>query len=122
MASFVSEAAALVPDGTYLADAAKGVSEMDLTPLRDGDPRNAGRLGLFGAQCDGLSAAVAADAAVGLDGRTAVIEGFSVTGPALAEAVSQRGGRMVGLATAEGSLTAADGFDPRALAEAWAAG
>ena len=119
VASFVAETAALVADGTYLADAAKGVSDQDLAPLRDGDPRNAGRLGSFGAQCDGLSAAVAADAAVGLDGRTAIIEGFAATGPAVAEAVAHRGGRIVGLATAEGSLAAADGFDPAALSEAW---
>ena len=121
VASFVAEAAALVPDGTYLPDAAKGVSEQDLAPLHDGDPRNNDRLGSFGAQCDGLSAAAAADAAVGLDGCTAIIEGFAATGPALAEAVSQKGGRIVGLATAQGTLAAADGFDPAALAEAWSA-
>ena len=120
VAAFVAEAAALVPDGTYLPDAAKGVAEADLAPLRDGDPRTVARLGTFAAECDGLSAAVAADAAVGLDGCTAVIEGFSASGPALAEAVSQRGGRVVGLATAEGSLAAGDGFDPASLAEAWA--
>ncbi len=121
VASFVTETAELVADGTYLADAAKGVSDQDLAPLRDGDPRNPDRLGAFGAQCDGLSAAAAADAAVGLEGRTAIIEGFSATGPALAEAVTDRGGRIVGLATAEGSLAAADGFDPAALSEAWTA-
>ena len=120
VAAFVAEAAALVAHGTYLPDAAKGVGEDDLAPLRDGDRRTAARLGAFAAACDGLSAAAAADAAVGLDGRTAVIEGFSAGGPALAEAVSQRGGRVVGLATAEGSL-AGDGFDPAALAEAWTA-
>ena len=117
VAAFVAEGASLVADGTYLPDAAKGVSDQDLAPLRDADPRNADRLDAFGAQCDGLSAAVAADAAVGLDGRTAVIEGFSASWPALAEGLVQRGGRIVGVATAEGSL-AADGFDPAALAEA----
>ena len=155
VAAFVAEAAALVADSTYLPDAAKGVSDQDLAPLRgsdprntaradpsattrdsdprntarrdpsattrDGDPRNTARLGSFATACDGLSAAVAADAAVGLDGRAAVIEGFSANGPALAEAVVQRSGRIVGLSTAEGSLASADGFDPGALAEAWAA-
>lgn len=120
VAAFVAEAEALVADGTYLPDAAKGVSDQDLAPLRDGDPRAVDRLGAFAAECDGLSAAVVADAAVGLDGRTAVIEGFSATGPALAGAVADRGGRVVGLATAEGSLAVDDGFDPAALAEAWA--
>ena len=103
LAAFVDEAAALVADGTYLPDAAKGVSEHDLAPLRDTDPRSATRLGAVAAECDGLSAAVAADAAVGLDGRTVVIDGFSASGPALAEAVAERGGRVVGLGTAEGS-------------------
>ncbi len=120
VAAFVAETAALVGNRTYLPDAAKGVSENDLAPLREADPRNADRLNAFAAACDGLSAAAAADAAVGLDGRTAVIEGFSAAGPVLAEAVSQRGGRVVGLATAEGSLANANGFDPAALAEAWA--
>ena len=121
IAAFVAEAAGLVPDGTYLPDAAKGVADADLAPLRDSDPRNADRLDTFGARSDGLSAAAAADAAVGLDGRTAVIEGFAASGPALAEAAVQRGGRIVGLASAEGSLASADGFDPGALAEAWSA-
>ena len=121
VAAFVAESAALVAAGTYLPDAAKGVSDQDLAPLRDGDPRNADRLDAFGSQCDGLSAAAAAEAAVGLDGRTAIIEGTGATVPAVAEAVTQRGGRVVGLATLEGSLTAAGGFDPAALAEAWSA-
>ena len=121
VAAFVAEASGLVLDGTYLPDAAKGVDEADLAPLREADPRTVSRLGAFAAQCDGLSAAVAADTAVGLDGRTAVIEGFSATGPALAEAVTQRGGRIVGVATAEGSLVNHGGFDPAALAEAWSA-
>ena len=118
VAAFVAESAALVAAGTYLPDAAKGVSDQDLAPLRDGDPRNAERLDAFGAQCDGLSAVAAADAAVGLDGRTAVVEGFSASGPALAEAVAQRGGRIIGVATAEGSLAADGGIDPAALADA----
>ena len=119
VAAFVAEAAALVPDGTYLPDAAKGVADADLAPLRDADPRTVARLGAFAAACDGLSAAAAADAAAGLDGRTVVIEGFSATGPTLASSVVERGGRVVGLATAEGSLASADGFDPAALADAW---
>ena len=121
VAAFVAEAAALVSEGTYLPDAAKGVSDQDLTPLRDGDPRNVDRLDAFGARCDSLSAAVAADAAVGLDGRTVVVEGFSSGGPALAETVVQRGGRIVGLASAEGSMATTDGIDPGTLAEAWTA-
>ena len=121
VAAFVAEAEALVADGVYLPDAAKGVSEQDLAPLRWGDPRREARLGDFGAACDGLTAAAAADAAVGLDGRTVVIEGFSATGAALTQAVAERGGRVVGAASAEGSLVAPDGLDPDALAAAWSA-
>ena len=69
VAAFVAESAALVAEGAYLPDAAKGVSDEDLAPLRDTDPRNADRLDAFGAQCDGLSAAAAAAAAAGLAGR-----------------------------------------------------
>ena len=119
VAAFVAETAALVPDGTYLPDSAKGVAEADLAPLRDADPRTVARLGAFAAACDGLSAAAAADSAAGLDGRTVIIEGFSAAGPALAAAVVERGGRVVGVATAEGSLAADDGLDPVALGEAW---
>ena len=121
VASFVAESAALVADGSYLPDAAKGVSDQDLAPLRDGDPRTVARLGAFAAQCDALSAAAAADAAAGLDGRTVVIEGLSATGAALASEVAARGGRVVAVSTAEGSLAARDGFDPAALSEAWEA-
>ena len=121
VAAFVAEAAALVPDGTYLPDAAKGVSDQDLAPLRDGDPRTVARLGAFAAQCDALSAAAAADAAVGLDGRTVAIEGLSATAATLASEVAARGGRVVAVSNAEGSLAAPHGFDPAALSEAWQA-
>ena len=120
VAAFVAEAAALAADGVYLPDAAKGVSDQDLEPLRDGDPRTVARLGAFGAACDALSAAAAADAAVGLDGRTAVIEGLAATGAALVSEVAARGGRVVALSTAEGTLAEPEGFDPAALAQAWA--
>ena len=119
VAAFVAEAAALVADGTYLPDAAKGVGEDDLAPLRDGDARNVGRLGAFAAASDAVSAATAAEAAVGLDGATAVIEGLSATGTALAIEVDARGGRVVAASSAEGTLTASGGLDTAALAEAW---
>ena len=121
VASFVAEAAALVADGSYLPDAAKGVGDQDLAPLRDGDPRTVARLGAFGAQCDALSAAAAADAAVGLDGRTVAIEGLSATAAALASEVAARGGRVVAVSSAEGSLATPQGFDPAALSKAWQA-
>lgn len=93
VAAFVEQAAALVADGTYLPDPAKGVDEADLAPLRAADPR--GRSGAFAAECEALSAVAAAEAAIGLDGRTAVIEGAGSCGSALAAALAERGATVV---------------------------
>ena len=120
VAAFVAEAAELVADGSYLPDPAKGVGEQDLAPLRDGDSRNVARLGAFAVECDALSAAGAAEAAAGLDGRTVAIEGLSATGAALASEVVARGGRVVAVSSAEGCLAVSEGLDAAALAQAWA--
>ena len=93
VAAFVEKAAALVADRTYLPDPAKGVDEADLAPLRAADPRS--RSGAFAAECEALSAVAAAEAAIGLDGRTAVIEGAGSCGPALAAALAERGATVV---------------------------
>lgn len=94
VAAFAEQAAPLVADRTYLPDPAKGVDEADLAPLRADDPR--GRSGAFLAGCEALSAAAAAEAALGgLDGRTAAIEGAGAGGPALAEALAERGAAVV---------------------------
>lgn len=93
VAAFVERAAPLVADGTYLPDPAKGVDEADLAPLRAADPRS--RSGTFAAECETLSAVAAAEAAVGLDGRTAAIEGTGACGPALAAALAERGATVV---------------------------
>ena len=93
VAAFVEQAAALVADRTYLPDPAKGVDEADLAPLRAADPRS--RSGAFLVECEALSAAVAAEAAVGLDRRTAAIEGTGACGPALAAALAERGATVV---------------------------
>lgn len=93
VAAFVDQAAALVADRTYLPDPAKGVDEADLAPLRAADPR--GRSGAFAAECEVLSAVAAAEAAIGLDRRTAVIEGAGSCGPALAAALAERGATVV---------------------------
>ena len=119
IAAFVAEAAALVAEGVYLPDAARGVSENDLSALRGADPRCVERFGPFGAECDALSAAAASDAAVGLDGRTVAIEGFSATAAALVDRVSRYGGRVVGVSSAEGFLATPDGLDPVSARQAW---
>ena len=124
IAAFVTEAASLVADGVYLPDPAKGVSEGDLAALGEHDPRNSARLGSFGAACDALTAACAAEAAVGgLDGRKVIIEGFNAPGAtdgaALARAVTERGGRLVAVSDASATLVAGDsGLDAEALAQA----
>ena len=125
IAAFVEEAGALVADGTYLPDAAKGVGGDELAGLRGDDPRDTARLGAFGDRCDGLSAVVSAQHAVGLDGKTVAIEGFEGLGAAIAEGVIERGGRVTAISTATGTVTNADGFalaDLQAAAEAGADG
>lgn len=94
VAAFAEQAAPLVADCTYLPDPAKGINEADLAPLRAADPR--GRSGAFLAECEAWSAVAAAEAAIGgLDGRTAAIEGAGACGPALAEAMAERGATVV---------------------------
>ena len=126
IAAFVAEAAELVEYGTYLPDAAKGVSEADLAPLRGNDPRDTTRLSgngsTFADQCEGLSAAVCAHHSVGdLSGRSVSIEGFNANGPALAAAVIERGATVGAIATSVGTVSSSSGFDAQTLADTWAA-
>lgn len=123
VAAFVAEAAELVADGGYLPDAAKGVNETDLAPLRGADARDTDRLAgnpSFIDQCEGLSAAVTGQhAAAGLGGKTVAIEGFGPTGGALASAVIERGGKITSVATTTGAITNAEGFSAQDLIEGW---
>lgn len=119
--AFTTEIGPLVADGTYLPDPAKGVLAGDLAVLADDDRRDPARLGPFASRCDGVSAAVSADALVGLSGRTVAIEGFGVNGPALAVAAAERGARIIAVATPTGTVADTTGLDPVALAEAHAA-
>lgn len=119
--AFTAEVAALVADGTYLPDAAKGVGSDDLAAVRGDDPRNTARLDGVAARFDSLSAAVTAEATVGLAGRTVAIEGFADAGPDLAGAVAARGGTIVAVSTSTGTVTDHSGIDAAALADAYAA-
>ncbi len=126
IAAFAAELGPLVADGTYLPDAAKGVSEGDLSALRAADPRDTARLAsgppTLADRCEGLSAvACAHHTLAGLDGRTIAIEGFGANGPALAAAATDRGATVIAVSTPAGTITNAAGFDPAALAEAWGA-
>lgn len=122
--AFVAEAAELVAAGTYLPDAAKGVDESDLAPLRDADERDTARLRgpapSFVDRCEGLSAAVAAHhAAAGLSDKSIAIEGFGANGPALAAAVAERGGLVTAIATTAGTVANPAGFAADDLAAGW---
>lgn len=129
--AFVEQAAKLAADRVYFPDAAKGVDEGDLAPLRPLDPRNVDRLGAFASACDALTAASAADAAIGgLDGRRVAVEGFGAPGSAdagaLAAEIAERGGIISCVSAGNGTLAAeggrgrpGDGLDPAALKDAW---
>ena len=116
--AFIEEMGALVADGTYLPDAAKGVGADDLDGLRGDDLRDTARLGEFADRCDGLSAAVSADHAVGLDGKTVAIDGFEGIGAWIADGVVGRGARVTAISTATGTVTNPDGFAVADLTEA----
>ena len=122
--AFVEEITPLVGNGTYLPDAAKGVAETDLAPLRETDERDTARLAgdgpTFVDRCEGLGAAVTAHhTVVGLGGRTVAIEGFGANGGALADAVVDRGATITAIATATGTVTNDHGFDPQTLIDGW---
>ena len=126
LAAFVAEVAAMVADGTYLPDAAKGVTESDLAPLRDADERDTARLAgaapTFVDRCEGLSAAVVAHhTAAGLDGRSVAIEGFGANGASLAAAAIERGATVAAISTTAGTVRSAAGFEADALHDAWSA-
>ncbi|MEO0493279.1 MAG: hypothetical protein AAF081_07675 [Actinomycetota bacterium] len=119
--AFLAEAEALVADRTYLPDAAKGIGQDELTPLHADDPRDTARLGAFADRCDGLSAAVAAHHAVGLDGKAVAIEGFEGIGTWIADGAIGRGARVTAISTATGTVTNDSGFQLAELNEAFAA-
>jgi len=104
--AFVTEAAGLAIEGTYLPDAAKGVSEADLAPLREADPRDASRFAgespTFADRCDALSIAVCAESTVGgLEGRTVTIQAAGPVADALANVLTSRGAKVIDDAGAE---------------------
>ena len=116
VAAFMAEAAGLVAEGTYLPDAAKGVSEADLAPLRDTDPRDTSRLSgeepTFTQHCEALSAVACAEATIGsLAGRTVAVEASGVVAAELASMLTGRGAEIVATA---GSDSGAEPLDSQA--------
>jgi glutamate dehydrogenase/leucine dehydrogenase len=123
--AFVTELTPAVAERRLLVDAAKGVDEAELAPLRAVDPRPAALWTttdgvMLGDELDAISAVTAAAAASGgLDGKKVAIEGFGPVGLAAARLVEAAGGTVVAVATADGTV-ATGTSDAAALAEAWA--
>jgi len=100
VAAFVGEVASMVAGGTYLPDAAKGVAEADLSPLRASDQRDTARCSgeppTFAHRCEALSAVVCAEATIGsLNGRSAAIEATGEVADALAAMLVERGAGLL---------------------------
>ncbi len=100
IAAFIDEVSPLVTSGAFLPDATKGVTEDDLAPLRENDPRT--RIGDFANQCDAITAVAAGEAAVnGLDGITVAIESAIEANPTgadpqtLTDELTERGAQVV---------------------------
>jgi hypothetical protein len=118
IAQFVAAVTPLVASGELSIDAAKGVGADELASLTAVDTRGP----LHREHADelrGLGAAICADAAIGLDGKRIVIEGFDAAGPELVKAVYDRGGRVVAIATAKGTVVHPKGLDGPMLTGAW---
>ena len=119
VAELASEAAA---DGAnpLMLEAARGLGENEIAELRASDPRPAP---WWESRETLRTAGIAAAAGMvleGLDDRTVAIEGFDAKGPDLAAQLVSRGARIVAVSTATGTVSNDSGFDPAALAEAWA--
>jgi len=113
--SFVEEIGPDVAEGRLLLDAAKGISDDDLAPLRALDTRPALAFAVRD-ELAGTTAAAAADAAAGgLDGLRIALESLDATSIAFAAAAAARGASIVAIGGAGGSVAAPDGFDPGAL-------
>ncbi len=115
--AFVSEVADRVERGELWVNPGQGVSTESLRPLRKLEHRNPVYWS-DGPALRGIGIAVAADAAVGLDGRRVVIEGYDDAGDALVRAIEERGGRIIAVSTARGTAQAPSALDVDALVEA----
>lgn len=115
---FVAGVLPLVSSGDLSIDAAKGVGADELAGLAEHDTRSTLSRD-HGDELRGLGVAICADAAVGLEGKRVVIEGFDAAGPELVKAVYDRGGKVVAVATAKGAVAHPKGLDGSMLTTAW---
>lgn len=117
VAAFAGEVGSWEGPPLVLLDPAKGTTADDLAGLAGSDPRSPLHR-TASASLVGLSAAIAADAALGsLDGCRVAIEVVDATGAAFADEVTARGATVVAVGAGKGSVLADDGLDPGALAE-----
>jgi glutamate dehydrogenase/leucine dehydrogenase len=116
--AFAAGVLPLVADGSLVLDAGRGLEPADLAAL-DAVATRSALYHELAADLRGLGAAICADAAVGIEGKDVVIEGFDASGPELVKAVYDRGGRVVAVGTAKGTVTHPKGLDGPMLALAW---
>jgi glutamate dehydrogenase/leucine dehydrogenase len=93
--AFVAETKELVASGRFLPDAGKGVTEADLAPLREADPRVPAAYQSTDQLIVAGAIASAQAALGGLDGRTARIDGPDPLAASLQTAVSAAGAKIV---------------------------
>ncbi len=121
--AIVGFAAEIEPDaasGALLLHAGRGVGDDELIGLRAVDARpDAWWEQRHQLEAEGVAVAAALGGGGSLEGRTVAIEGFGPTGAALAAAIESRGGRVVAVATAAGTLVGS--LAATDLAEAWLA-
>lgn len=125
--AFAEEIAEMVAAGKFLPDAGRGVTEDDLLPLRADDLRGDALFteheGMsLATSLHGVGAVAAAGAALGgLEGRTAAVEGFGLTGLAAAKELEEQGAKVVAVSTGAGVAMASAGFSYAEMSEAFAA-
>lgn len=125
--AFTGEIAEMVATGRFLPDAGRGVTEDDLLLLRAGDLRGDALFMEYegmplATYLRGIGAVAAVGAALsGLEGRTAALEGFDLTGLAAAKELDEQGAKVVAVSTGAGVALASAGFSHAELSEAFAA-
>jgi glutamate dehydrogenase (NAD(P)+) len=117
VAAFAAEIEPLVAAGTFLPDTGKGVTEVQLAPLRAADPR-APLPDRTHHRLVAAGAVAAAEHAVGaLDGRRVAIEGYDEAGRQLVGELIERGAIVVAVSTAAGTVRDDAGLSPFELAK-----
>jgi len=113
--AFVAEIQPDVAAGRLLLDAAKGVADDDLAPLRAVDPRPALAFATRHDLAGATAAAATEVAAGGLGGTRIALEVLDAASVAFATAATAAGGSVVAIGGTGGSIASPDGYDPEQL-------